>query len=400
MSDFAAILRTPRVAVLLVAAMLVRLSPAINNLAILLLVASETGSFAAAGIAAGAFTLGTACGAPPIARICDRRGIGLLAPIAIVHAAALTTLFALALANGPTALLVVAALTAGVSYPPTGAALRSRWAALLSGTDLLGSAYALDSVAASISFIAGPLVTGVLVATTGPGVALPLAGAIVLGATAVFVAVVPGRHDHRGTERTSGPLGALASRGIRTLVLAALAAGFCMGTVEVSLAAFSKAEGRAALAGVLLALWSVSSALASVAYGLRAKTAPHVRVYLWSAALLPVASLPIALGGSPVTMAALVLLAGIPYAPFIATANQLVGEVSPSDARTEAYTWLITSLVAGSSTGAAISGTIVDALDWQLAVIAGAAVGACGAAALRFRRGSLTVPVAAAEPVA
>ena len=58
-------------------------------------------------------------------------------------------------------------------------------------------------------------------------------------------------------------------------------------------------------------------------------------------------------------MAPLALLSGIAIAPLIAAGSQLVGDVAPQGALTEAYTWPLTSLVAGVAAGNAASGVIV-----------------------------------------
>ncbi len=54
-------------------------------------------------------------------------------------------------------------------------------------------------------------------------------------------------------------------------------------------------------------------------------------------------------------MVPLALLAGCAVAPLISAANQLIGDVAPQGALTEAYTWLLTALVAGVAVGNAAS---------------------------------------------
>jgi hypothetical protein len=105
--------------------------------------------------------------------------------------------------------------------------------------------------------------------------------------------------------------------------------------------------------------------------------------------LLPVTFLPLALATSPATMAFLVVPAGLMIAPLIATRNELAGLVAPAAARTEAYTWPLTALVAGIALGAATSGALADATSWQAAVLAATVAAAVGAAVSTGRRATL-----------
>jgi len=92
-------------------------------------------------------------------------------------------------------------------------------------------------------------------------------------------------------------------------------------------------------------------------------------------------------------MALLVLPAGVLIAPLIATRNELAGRIAPDGARTEAYTWPLTALVAGIALGAAAAGALADATSWQVAVLAAVAGAALGAVVSAGRRATLAPPV-------
>ena len=79
--------------------------------------------------------------------------------------------------------------------------------------------------------------------------------------------------------------------GLRTLVLASLPVGFALGTPEVVLPAFSDEEGSKELAGVLLAIWSLASGAAGLAYGARPAREALTRTHMRFALLLPPAAL-------------------------------------------------------------------------------------------------------------
>ena len=399
MGVYARILREPGVATIVLATVLGRLPIGISGLAILLYVQEVTGSFAAAGACAGALALGSALGAPLLGRLVDWRGERALLPLAFVHAVGLVLVWALGAAGAPTAALAGASLAAGTTLPPVSSVLRSRWPLLLSARpELIPSAFALDSVLIELIFVTGPLLTTAIVATVGPEYALAVSAASVLAGTSMLLAGLHGRGrpdaPEAGTRRFG--LGALAAPGLRTLVLASLPVGFALGTIEVVLPAFSAEEGSKELAGVLLAVWSGASGVAGLVYGARPARGRLEAVHLRLAFALPLACAVLFVASSPLTMAGLVIVAGLPVAPLIASRNQLVERVAPRGTATEAFTWPLTALVAGVSLGAAVGGALVEEYSWSAAVSVSVAVSAAGALLLFARRGTLAPSAAPA----
>jgi predicted MFS family arabinose efflux permease len=165
--------------------------------------------------------------------------------------------------------------------------------------------------------------------------------------------------------------------------------GFAFGTIEVVVPAFSADHGARELSGVLLAVWSCASGVSGLLYGARPTRRGLQDVHLMLAFALPLALAAMLAAVSPLTMALLVVVAGLPIAPLIASRNQLVERVAPRGTATEAFTWPLTALVSGVSLGAAISGTIIEEYSWAAAVIAAVAASAAGAALLFARRETL-----------
>jgi predicted MFS family arabinose efflux permease len=171
--------------------------------------------------------------------------------------------------------------------------------------------------------------------------------------------------------------------------MASLPVGFAFGTIEVVLPAFSAEEGHGELAGVLLAVWAAASGVSGLVYGARQPRSPVTAVHLRLACVLPVATAALFAATSPLTMALLVVIVGLPIAPLIASRNQLVERVAPRGTATEAFTWPLTALVAGLSLGAAVGGALVESYSWSAAVLAAVAVSGAGAALLVARRDTL-----------
>jgi MFS family permease len=390
MRQYLQILRTPHVAHLFAASLLARLPLGINGLAIVLMVKAETGSFGAAGAAAGALALGTGLCAPLTARVVDALGARTLLVLAVVCSGALLALVALSRAGAPTAALVLTAFVAGGAFPPTSSVVRVQYPRLFGNRPtLLQGAFALDSVLTEAIFTVAPLLTAALVVMFEPAAAIVLAAVAIVAGTFALVAALPADGVRAVDERAPSRLGALAVPGIRTLVGSMLPVGFAFGALEVALPAFADHEGQPELAGVLVALWALGSVAGGLTYGARPRRASLASVHLRVALLLPLSFLPMALATSPATMALLVVPAGVLIAPLIATRNELAGAVAPEGVRTEAYTWPLTALVAGIALGAATSGALADATSWQTAVLAAAAAAALGAAVSTGRRATL-----------
>ena len=246
-------------------------------------------------------------------------------------------------------MLVATGLVAGSSFPPAGAVLRSRWPELLSGDPtLIRGAYAFDSVTIELSFVSGPLIAGGLVAVSGPEAALAPRPPWSSWARSVPVPApapapgAPGERAHRGP-RAAAPSGDPDDRPDHD------PRGLLHRRRRGGAPAFSEEAGDAALAGLLLALWSAASGVGGLIFGARQSRRELLDTYLVIGLVFPLACLPLVAASSPLSMALLVLLAGAPIAPLIATRNELISQAAPQGTGTEAFTWLMTALIAGLS---------------------------------------------------
>jgi MFS family permease len=391
---FASVLRAPEVVRLLGAAVLARMPIGIDSLAIVLFVRAETGSFASAGLAAAAFGLGSGLTSPLQGRLIDRHGHArVMLPLAALHASALGALVALGLSGAPTVVLVACGLAAGMTVPPVGFVVRPMMLRLLGDrADLLPSAFALDGIAIEMVFITGPLLTAMVVSVASPAVALVVACGFAVAGTLVLVTSPASRSWRPDTvPRERHLLGALSSPGVRTLVAATAPVGFALGATEVTMTAFATHHGSRAAAGALLALWAMGSAIGGLAYGSRDHAlAPGAR-WVRLAVLFPLCSMPLLLGPSIPAMAPLAVLAGLCLAPLLAAGNQLIGDVAPPGAVTEAFAWPITAIGLGASGGSATAGAIAQAWGWREGFVAVVAAGLVGASVAVARRATVGV---------
>jgi hypothetical protein len=369
-----------------------RMPIGIEGIATVLFLRHEGRSFAIAGAAAGGLALGSALGAPFIARLIDRLSARVLVWLALAHAAGLVVLLALVFSDAPAGLIVVVSFATGATLPTVSSVLRGAYATLLADESwLVPSAFALEAVLTEAIFFVGPLTTAALAWLVSAAAALVVAAVAVVGGTIWFVAELPPEiADHRSPQAAERHwAGALRSPGLRTIVIANLPIGFAFGAIEVMLPAFADAHGNRQFAGVLIAIWSIGSALGGIAYGARPRLFPLRTTHILAASLVPVAIAMLSLAGSPLAMAVLVIPAGIPIAPLIATRNELAGVVALPGSETETYTWPLTALVSGVSVGAAVAGALADGPGWRAAVAAAVLASALGALVTLGRRATL-----------
>jgi MFS family permease len=186
-------------------------------------------------------------------------------------------------------------------------------------------------------------------------------------------------------------LGALSSPGVRTLVASIAPIGFALGATEVTMTAFAADHGSRVAAGALLALWATGSGVGGLAYGARDhRLAPDVR-WLRLAIAFPLCSIPLVLAPSIPVMAVLAVIAGLCLAPLMAAVNQLIGDVAPPGAVTEAFAWPITAIAVGAASGSATAGAIIEASGWREAFVAVVAAGVLAATIAFTRRRTLTL---------
>jgi MFS family permease len=372
------VLAAPDVAPLWLAVMVARLPVGINGLAIVLAMRQETGSFAAAGAAAGAYALSLGLSSPFQARLMDRFGPRrVMPPLVAWHVGVLGTFVAL-LGHAPAGVLVALAGLSGLGLPPWSSVMRAMWPRLLGDDTLITTAFALDAAIVELVFIVGPLLTALAVTVASARTALLASMVLVAIGTLMLASSAAIRAWEVEVREGRGPFGALRSRGLLTVVLATLPIGFAFGAMEIALPAFAQVHGSPGDAGLLIALWALGSAVGALVYGGRVWRGPLHGRWLAFNGLLGVSLLvPLAAPSIPV-LVVLMPVAGLFIAPSIASGSQLMGVLAPPGMTTEAYSWGPTAIVVGSAAGAAAAGALVEAFGWRIAVAAAGATAVAG----------------------
>jgi predicted MFS family arabinose efflux permease len=385
------LLRRPYVVRLVAFAFAARVPVAAQSLALLLLVKGTTGSYATAGLVTAANGICVGLFAPLQGRLIDTLGqTRVLCVAAVGNALMLAAVTALALGHAPAALLVVAAAGAGSLMPAITPAMQVLWPGLAGSEDRTRTAFALEAVTVELTFVCGPLVAAALSAAVSPAAAVIGAGTMTMLGTLAFAASGPSRAWRPSETRSKGLAGALASPGIRTIVLAALPAGVALGALEVGLPAFADSRGAAELGGLLLAAVALGSTTGGLWYGAQRSDASPGRRWLRLNVLLALGLAPLALAWDVPFMALACIVAGGGLAPLMSASWDLIARLAPDGRATDASAWYQTAMVGGTALGVAAGGVAIEQIGVG-AALATPCVALCVAVAIGMgRRRSLT----------
>ncbi|MFJ7776159.1 MFS transporter [Streptomyces yangpuensis] len=357
------LLRTPGALGFVLPGFAARLPFGMLTISILLLVQHTTGSYGSAGIVAAVTGISMALSAPLMGIFTDRHGqSAVLVPVVLAHAAAVSGLAALALADANVWLLALAAVPTGASVPQVGPMVRARWAARLEGSPLLPTAAAFESVTDEFTFVVGPVLATALCTGVHPAAGLVTEATLTLLGGLLFAA------RRASQPRTHAPSAtgekrafALSHPGLRVLILAFLGIGAVFGGMQVSLAAFSNEIGNPGANGLLYGVFAAGNMIAGIAMGAVAwKIGPRRRLILGYIGLTAAASVLWA-ANSVIMLGALGLVVGLFIAPALITGYTMVEQLVPANARTEAFTWLTGSIAFGQAIAVILAGRLTDA---------------------------------------
>jgi MFS family permease len=386
---------------LVITALLARIPAGMNALAVVLLVRRATGSIADAGLVDAGLALGAVLISPGQGRLVDRLGQPrVLIPSAFISSAALIGLdISVHRHVGIVALIALAAIAGGI-LPPLSASMRALWAFLIPDPHRRNAAFALEAVLTEVYFIAGPLLTGAIVAVASPSAAVIVSAVLTVAGTTAFATSRSSRQWRAaGSKRTlAGPL---AGPGMRTLILSIVPMGLAFGTLEVAMPAFATSHGDPAAAGILLGALAVGSLIGGLVYGTRSWGGSLAQRFLLLEALFGAGMAPLLLAGTIPVMVLLVGLAGLTLAPVTACVFALIEEVAPPGTTTEAFSWLFTANMTGAAAGAAAAGALIPSSGIRAALLLPiAGVGASFLLALARRRTLAPASAAVAGPAA
>ncbi|TXR50328.1 MFS transporter [Phyllobacterium endophyticum] len=354
-----------------------RLPIAMAPIGIVAMLSQTHGEYWLAGAVSATFALTNALVSPQISRWVDRLGqSAVIVPTTIVSVLAFFVLIAAANQDWPVWTLFASAFLAA-SMPSMPAMIRARWTEIFRNRPELNTAFAFESSADELVYIAGASLSVGLAVALFPEAGM-LTGTIFLAlGTAAFILQRATEPRVRGSEGDVVQGSAIRQRPVQIITLALIFVGSIFATAEVSAVAITKELGQPNAASLVIGVYAVGSFAVGLLLGaLNPRMALH-RQLLIAVIVLAVTSVPLLAAGTVPTLAFAVFLSGIAISPTFITAFGLIERRVPESMLTEGVTWVMTGIGIGMALGAFVSGWVVDTYGahngFWVSVAAGAA---------------------------
>jgi len=265
----------------------------------------------------------------------------------------------LAAVDAPYWSFFIAAAVAGAALPVIGSVVRARWTYLLGSSPLLRSAFSWESVVDEFVFIVGPPLAAATSAGVGPSAAVALTAFLGASGTCALLlqrTTEPPPHAH---ESTTGQA-AYQFKGMHIVLLVMAALGLLFAGVEVTVIATARETGNAAAAGIVLAIWSLSSMIVGLVIGGLRRSPPLYQQLVVGCAAMAILLVPLLASQNLFATAVILFFAGAAVSPTLIAGFALVERLVPAAQLTEALTWASTALAIGFALGSPMSGWLVD----------------------------------------
>lgn len=350
-------------------------------------------SYLAAGGVAAAITIGMAFGAPWRGRQVDNVGLRrALVPSVIAEVAVWS---AVPFLNYQ--FLIVAAVIGGLFAVPIFSVIRQALGVMVP-PEQRRTAYALDSMAAEVTFMIGPA-AGVMMATTISTVA----GLIIIGVSAALAGLLliwtnpPTRSGQKGSyvdlsinvaqtpvaavvkDVPKGKFWGKARSNLSWINLAVLAilgtslgAGLVLNGTNVGMVAVLRDHGQESSLGIVFFFWCGASLLGGLIYGaLKNSINP-----MWLLGAMAILTIPMGFATDAWSLGLLSILPGLLCAPVLTSSAEHIADMVEESKRGEAMGWYGSSMTIGGAVGSPFAGAMIDRVGpWAGFVVIGAIAG-------------------------
>ena len=375
-------------------ALIARLPYAMMVVGVLTLVVAGRESVALGGLTSAMAGLGTAIFGPLIGATADRFGQRRVVLVAgVANSLVLLLITAAVFSRLPDALVLALAFVVGATAPQVSPMSRSRLVGVVTRRivpdrrrRVLDGTLAYESAADEVTFVFGPVITGLLATTLGPAAAMIGAAAVALvfvtafalhrtGETVAVQTVTgetkPGETEPGETgpgETATGeqrrpvqaPSAELFRPGLLVVFLGTFGVGLFFGAMLTSLTSFMGETGDAERAGLVYGAVGIGSAVFALAvaafparFSLRARWIAFAAIMVVGTALLP-------LVGTVATMLPVLLLIGVGIGPTLVTQFGFAAARSPHGRSATVMTMASTGVVVGQAASSAVTGQLAE----------------------------------------
>ena len=347
------------------AGFLARLPIAMAPIGIVAMLSQTHGEYWLAGAVSATYALTNALIAPQISRAVDRYGqSAVLTPTTIVSVIAFLTLIAAANQDWPVWTLFASAFLAA-AMPSMPAMLRARWTEIFRDRPELNTAFAFESAADELVYIAGASLSVGLAVALFPEAGMLISTAFLALGTFAFVLQRATEPAVRHVPGSAPQKSAIRLRPVQIITLALVFVGATFATAEVSAVAITKDLGQPNAASLVIGVYAIGSFVVGLVLGaLNPKLALQKQLMI-AVAILALTALPLPFAGTVPLLAIAVFLSGIAISPTFITAFGLVERRVPETMLTEGVTWVTTGIGIGMALGAFVAGWAVDTFGPQ-----------------------------------
>jgi len=336
-----------------------RMPMAMAPIGIVAMLSQTHGEFWLAGAVSATYALANALFAPQISRVVDRLGQSrVLIPTTLVALVAFAVLMLATYQDWPIWTLFAAALAAAV-MPSFPAMIRARWSELFRDRPELNTAFAFESSADELVYIAGASLSVGLAVALFPEAGL-LASTLFLALGGLAFIAQRRTEPKPGGAAAGGGQSAIRQRPVQIITLALIFVGAIFATAEVSAVAITEKLGEPGAASLVIGVYAVGSFVVGLIVGaLNLKLALEKQLAI-ALAVIAVTAWPLLFVDSVPMLALAVFASGVAISPTFITAFGLIERRVPAAMLTEGITWVMTGIGIGMALGSFVTGWVVD----------------------------------------
>jgi MFS family permease len=353
MKNYLSVLRNQGVVRVMASQLLARFPFGMMSLAFVIHISRTTGSYAIAGIALGAETIGVAVAGPLLGRWLGTLGARRVLIWCTIISPSATIL--IGLFNFGALGYALLALVVGLTSPPIQSAARNIYPRLIPKSKL-SVLFGLDATLQEIIWVVGPVLATFLAAwVNSTFTLLGMAGLQIIG-TVWFT--LNREIKQISSEEAAGRFGSVLKNStvVSNSIIGMLLVGSFAGVEVGTIALLPKAE-----AGIVVAMLSMGSIAGGLLFGGRAKTSWALAKYM------AVMSLGFGLAlmhpTDAIWLSACWFFAGLGIAPALGFLSTIISISLPASETSEAYGWVNTGQMVGYSVGSALAGLAIDSIS-------------------------------------
>ena len=338
-----------------------RLPIAMAPIGIVAMLSQTHGEYWLAGAVSATFALTNAAVAPQISRLVDRKGqSSVLVPATIMSVIAFAILIIATNQRWPAWTLFLSAFLAA-AMPSIPAMMRARWTEIFRDRPELNTAFAFESAADELVYIAGASLSVGLAVSLFPEAGMMISTASLALGTFAFLLQRSTEPKVRAVESGSRQHSAIRLRSVQIITVALIFVGSTFATAEVSAVAITKELGQPEAASLVIGVYAIGSFVVGLLLGAINPKMPLQRQLLIAVSVLALTALPLLFASTTVSLLAFaVFLSGVAISPIFITAFGLIERRVPESMLTEGVTWVMTGIGIGMALGAFISGWVID----------------------------------------